>query len=102
MAAFCLLLSAYCLLPTAFCSSIFILVLIVVEIFLFDDVEFDRIEADNFQMHSAFFTFDCLAFIRFHINVDIGFTFGTRSGRHFSYLHGLLFDQSNGAGEFLQ
>jgi hypothetical protein len=64
-----------------------ILVVIVVESFLFNEIEFDGIEPDNLQMDAALFTFDCLAFIRIQINVDISFTFGTRSSRHFSYLH---------------
>mgnify|MGYP003693537777 CR=1 FL=1 len=51
--------------------------------FFFDDVEFDGIEADNFQLHSTLFTVDNLAFIRFDVDMDIAFTFGTRSGRHF-------------------
>jgi hypothetical protein len=68
---------------TAFRPSIFILVVVVVHTFLFDDIEFDRIEADNFQMHPTLFTVDNLALIRFDVDMDIAFTFGTRSGRHF-------------------
>jgi len=60
-----------------------IVVVIVVNGFFFDDVEFDGIEADNFQLHSALFAIDNLAFIRFDVDMDIAFTFGTRSGRHF-------------------
>jgi len=60
-----------------------IVVVIVVHGFFFDDVEFDGIEADNFQLHSALFAIDNLAFIRFDVDMDIAFTFGTRSGRHF-------------------
>jgi hypothetical protein len=67
---------------TAFFSKL-IVVVIVVQSFFFDDVEFDGIEADNFQMHSALFAIDKLAFICFDVDMDIAFTFGTRSGRHF-------------------
>jgi hypothetical protein len=70
------------LFPTALFSKL-ILVVIVVQSLFFDDVEFDWIEADNFQMHAALFAIDKLAFIRFDVDMDIAFTFGTRSGRHF-------------------
>jgi hypothetical protein len=66
---------------TAFSSKL-ILVVIVVQSFFFDDVEFNGIEADNFQLHPTFITIDKLAFIRLDVDVDIAFTFGTRSGRH--------------------
>jgi hypothetical protein len=60
-----------------------IVVIIVVHSLFFNEVEFDGIEADNFQLHAALFTIDNLAFIRFDVDMDIAFTFGTRSGRHF-------------------
>jgi hypothetical protein len=60
-----------------------IVVVIVVHSFFFHEVEFDWIEADNFQLHAALFTIDNLAFIRFDVDMDITFAFGTRSGRHF-------------------
>ena len=60
-----------------------IVVVIVVHSFFFNEVEFYGIETDNFQLHAALFTIDNLAFISFDVDMDIAFTFGTRSGRHF-------------------
>jgi hypothetical protein len=84
--ASCLLLSAYCLLLSAFCSSILILVIVVVEFFFFDDIQLDRIEANNFQLNSALITINYLAFVRVEINMNIGVAFRTCSGRHCCYL----------------
>jgi hypothetical protein len=76
--------SAYCLLLTAFCPSKLVFVLILVKIFFFDQIEFDGIEAYDFQLDAAFFTINDLTFIRIGIDVNIGFTLGTRSDRHFA------------------
>ena len=62
-----------------------ILVLVFVEVF-FDNVQFDGIEADDFQLNSTLFTINYLAFVRVGIDMNVGFAFGTCSGRHFSYL----------------
>ncbi len=62
-----------------------ILVLVFVEVF-FDNVQFDGIEADDFQLNSTLFTVNYLAFVRVGIDVHVSFAFGTCSGRHFSYL----------------
>jgi hypothetical protein len=82
--AFCLLLTAHCLLPP--CTSVFVIIIVIVERFLFDDVQFYGIKAHDFQLDSTLFTFNHLPLIRIGIDVDIGITFGTRSGRHFFYL----------------
>jgi uncharacterized protein YqhQ len=37
------------LLPSAFCSSEFILVVIIVQVFILNDVQFDGIEADDLE-----------------------------------------------------
>jgi hypothetical protein len=76
-----LLLSAYCIL-----TSVLVLVIIIVEIFFLDDVQFDRIESDNFEGDVAFLAFNRLAFVRIDIDVNIGFTFRAGSSRHFFYL----------------
>ena len=61
----------------------FVFVLIVVEAF-FHQIQLDGIEANNFQLHSALFTIDGLALVCISIDVNFGFTFGTRSGGHYS------------------
>src|SRR3989442_15490027 len=63
-----------------------ILVLVFVVVSLFDNVQFDGIEADDFQLNSTLFTVNYLAFVRVGIDVHVSFAFGTCSGRHFSYL----------------
>ncbi len=62
---------------------ILVFVFVIVERFLFDDVQLYGIEANDFQLNAAFFTFNHLAFVRIGIHVDIGITFRTRSDRHF-------------------
>jgi hypothetical protein len=74
--------SAYSPLPTAYWLSKLILVIIVVQILFCDEIKFDGIESDNFQLHATLFTIDDFAFIYFDVDMDIAFTFGTRSGRH--------------------
>src|SRR5260370_7838817 len=74
--------------PHRFCSvSELILVLVFVEAFFFDNVQFDGIEADDFQLNSTLFTINYVAFVRVGIDVNVGFAFRTCSGRPFSYLH---------------
>ena len=63
-------------------------VVIIVKRFLFDNVELDGIEANDFQLDPAFFTINHIAFVRIGIHVDIGITFRARSSRHFFYLQG--------------
>jgi len=67
---------------------IFVVVVIIVRRFLFDDVQLHGIESNDFQLDPAFFTINDLAFVRIDIDVDIGITFRTRSSRHFFYLRG--------------
>jgi hypothetical protein len=63
-------------------------VVVIVERFLFDDIQLNGIEANDFKLDPAFLTIDNLAFIHVGIHVDIGIAFRTRSGRHFFYLQG--------------
>ena len=77
---------AYCRLLTAFCSSVLIFVFVFVVIIFLDDVQFNRIEAHDLQLNSTLFAFDHLAFVRVSIDMDFGFAFRTRSGRHLVYL----------------
>lgn len=79
-------LQAFCLLPTAFCFSVLVVVIVIVERFLFDDIQLDGIQADDFQLDSTVVTTNDVAFVRIGIYVDISFAFRTRSGRHFVYL----------------
>ena len=76
-----LLRSACCLL-----DSVLVLVVIIIEIVFLDDIQFDRIESDNFQSHIALFTLNRLAFVRVNINMNISFTFRAGSSGHFFYL----------------
>jgi hypothetical protein len=83
----CLLPSAFCLLPSAYCLlltvlSEFVFVVIIVQVF-FDNVQFYRIESDNFKLDTAFLTGNTFAFIYVGVHVDIGIALGTCSSRHF-------------------
>lgn len=82
-----MLFAAFCFLPTAFCSSEIILIVVIVKRFFLDEVQFYRIEADEFQVYSTLFTINYVAFVRIKIHVDVGIAFRTGSGRHFFYLH---------------
>jgi hypothetical protein len=66
--------------------SVLVLIFIFVVIFFLNDIQFDWIESDNLQMHAAFFTINCLAFVRVGIDMNISFTFRAGSSRHFFYL----------------
>ena len=70
-----------CSLPTAHWLEL-ILVVIVVVIFFFDDVQFDWIQSDDFELKSTFFATYCLTFVHIRIDVNFGFTFRACSGRH--------------------
>jgi hypothetical protein len=63
-----------------------ILVVVIVERLFLDNVQFNRIQTDDFKLNSTLFTIHCLAFVDVKIYVDVGITFRTRSGRHFFYL----------------
>jgi hypothetical protein len=67
--------------------SIVIVIIIVIEGVLFDEIQLDGIEPDDLECYSALFTIHGFAFVRVHINMNIGVAFRTRSSRHFSYLH---------------
>ena len=71
--------------------SILILVLVFVIIFLFDDVQFDGIKANDLQLNSTLFTFDDLAFVDVGIDVHIGFAFWATSSRHLIYLQNTMY-----------
>jgi len=71
---------------TAYCSLLKLILILVFVVVFFDNVQFDGIEADDFQLNSALFTINYLAFVRVGIDVNVSFAFGTCSGRHFSYL----------------
>lgn len=78
-------LAAHCSLSTAH-RSVLVFVVVIVERFFFDDIQFDGIEADDFQAYSTLFTINYVTFVRIGIHVDIGIAFRTRSDRHFFYL----------------
>jgi len=75
-----------------FCSwrktrfSEFILIVVIVDRFLLDQIQFHRIETHDFELNSTFFTIHCLAFVYIKIHMDVSIAFRTRSGRHFIYL----------------
>ena len=73
-------------LRTAYCSLLKLVLILVFVVVFFDNVQFDGIEADDFQLNSTLFTVNYLAFVRVGIDVNVSFAFGTCSGRHFSYL----------------
>ena len=70
--------------PSVF--SVFIVVVIIVDGFFFDDVQLNRIKTNDFQLNSTFFTINHVALVRIGIYVDVGVAVRTRSGRHFFYL----------------
>lgn len=72
-------------------ASVIFVFFVVVRIFL-DDVEFDRIETDDFQIASAFATRHDIALIGVRLDMHFGITLWTRSSRHFPLL--LLFTVS--------
>jgi hypothetical protein len=72
----------FCVLLTAYCLLIFIIVIVIVVIFFFDDVQFNWIQSDDLEMDSTLFAIHRLAFVHVRIDVNFGFTFWARSGRH--------------------
>jgi hypothetical protein len=65
-----------------------IFVIVIVERVLLDEIQFDGIQANNFQLDSTLFAIDYFALIHVGINVNVGITFWAGSGRHFCYLQG--------------
>src|SRR5215213_10282041 len=61
--------------------SEFVFVLVFVDL-LFDNVQLDGIESNNFQVSSTFFARHNFALVRVQINVDISIAFRASSGRH--------------------
>jgi len=62
------------------------IVIVVIERFFLDEIQFNRIQTDDFELNSTLFTIHCLAFVHVEINVDVSITFRARSCRHFFYL----------------
>ena len=62
------------------------IVVVIVERFFLDEVQFNWIQTDDFELNSTLFTIHRLAFVYIEIDVDVSITFRTRSGRHFFYL----------------
>jgi hypothetical protein len=71
---------------TAYCFSEIIVIVIIVERFFLDEVQFNWVQTDDFELHSTLFAIHRLAFVHVEIYVNVGITFRTRSGRHFFYL----------------
>jgi hypothetical protein len=63
-----------------------IFVIVIVERIFLDQIQFDGIQANNFQLDSAFIAINYFAFIHVGFHVNVGITFWARSGRHFYYL----------------
>jgi hypothetical protein len=82
--AFCFLPSAFCFLPSVF--SEFIVIVVIVERFFLDQIQFHWIQTHDFELNSTLFTIHGLALVYVEINMDISIAFRTRSGRHFYYL----------------
>jgi len=74
-------LSAYSLLPAA--HSEFVVLIIVVQVIFFHDIQLYRIESDHLELDTAFLTGNAFAFIRVRIHMDIRITLRTCSSRHF-------------------
>ena len=67
-------------------TSEIVVVLVIIQVFFFNNVQFDWIQTHYFQGCSAFVTRNRFALIRVHIHVDIGIAFRASSCRHFFYL----------------
>ncbi len=78
MIAFCPCLKAH--------FSEFIIIVVIVERFFLDQVQFNWIQTDDFELNPTLFTIHHLTFVHVEINVDVSVAFRTRSGRHFCYL----------------
>ena len=74
--------AAYCFLPSAFCFSEFILVVIIVQVFILNDIQLDGIEADDLECDATLVAIHCLAFVHIDINMNVGIAFWACSGRH--------------------
>lgn len=59
-----------------------VIFVVIVVIFFFNDVQFDWVQSYNFELESTFFAIHRLAFVHIRIDVNFGFTFRARSGRH--------------------
>jgi hypothetical protein len=84
------MLSAYCLLLRPAVGSELVFIVVIVQVFLFDDVKLNWIQPDYFQIRTAFLTRNEFALICVSIYVDIRITFGTYSNRHFVILRNNL------------
>ena len=67
-------------------DSVLVFVLVFVETFLFDNVQFDGIESNYFEFCPTLFTRHNFALVRVQINVNISITFRASSGRHCFFL----------------
>jgi hypothetical protein len=56
---------------------------VVIQFFIFDNVEFDRVKSDDFEFRPTLFTRDAIALIGVCINVHIGIAFGACSSWQF-------------------
>ena len=66
--------------------SEFILIVVIIDRFFLDQIQFDWIQTYDFELNSTLFTIYRLALVHVEINVDVSIAFRTRSGRHFCYL----------------
>ncbi len=66
--------------------SIFIVIVVIVELLFFDDIEFNGIQANNLQLDTTLFAINHFAFVHVGLHVNIGVAFWARSGRHVCYL----------------
>jgi len=69
--------------------SVFVLVLVFVVAFFFNNVQLDRIESHNLEVCSTLLTRHYFALVRVQIHVDISITFRASSGRHSFFLPAL-------------
>ena len=76
---------ASCRLPPKFLEVILV---VVVDRFFLDEIQLNWIQSYDLERNSTFFTIHRLAFVDVDIDVDLGITFRTRSGRHFFNLQG--------------
>jgi hypothetical protein len=60
-----------------------VILIVVIERFFLDEIQLNWIQTNDLERDSTLFTIHCFAFVYVEINMDVGITLRTRSGRHF-------------------
>ena len=63
-------------------SEVILVVVIIVRVFILNDVQLNGIEANDLKSDSALVAIHRLAFVHIEINMNVGIAFWACSGRH--------------------